>query len=113
MNDTEKKKLQGVLKKIDSLRLEVEELIGAEDSTPKKKIEASQEVNQLIDSIDALSGADLESRLSTMGHKELGEIFVAVGGSSSDKRKPKAWLMERILWLAKEFSVGHKSIRES
>ncbi len=113
MNEAERKKLQGILRKIEMLCMEVEELIDADESTAKRKTESSQNVKELIKSIDSLSSGELEDRLETLGHKELGEVFTAVGGSSGDKRKPKAWLVERILWLAKEFAEGHKSIRES
>jgi len=113
MNGSDKKKLQGILKKIDSIRKDVEELIGNESIKPSHKAETSGEAKNLIKSIGDLSVTDLEAKLNTFGHKELGEVFIGVGGSSGDKRKPKAWLIERILWLAKEFSASHKSIRES
>ncbi len=113
MNETEKRKLQGILQKIDALKKEVEGLLGGESKNVKIKSEPSVAVKQLITSIGSLSAGDLEDKLNALGHKELGDVFVGVGGSSGDKRKPKAWLIERIMWLSKEFSEGHKSIRES
>lgn len=113
MNESDKKKLQGILRKIDALRNEVEELIGDKPIKSSQKAETNPEAKELIKSIGSLSVSELEAKLNTLGHKELGEVFVSVGGSSGDKRKPKAWLIERIMWLAKEFSEGHKSIRES
>lgn len=113
MNESEKKKLQGILRKIDALKKEVEELIGDDVNKPTSKNEVSAEATALLSSVSELSASDLESKLNTFSHKDLGDVFVGVGGSSGDKRKPKAWLIERILWLAKEFSEGHKTIRES
>ncbi len=113
MNEVEKRKLQGILQKIDALRKKVEGLLGDETINVKKKSEPSEEAKQIINSISSLSVGALEDKLNTLGHKDLGAVFVGVGGSSSDKRKPKAWLIERIMWLSKEFSEGHKSIRES
>lgn len=113
MNESDKRKLQGILRKIDALRKEVEELIGDKPIKPSQKAEMSAEAKELIKSVGGLSASDLEAKLNTLGHKKLGEVFVGVGGSSGDKRKPKAWLMERIMWLAKEFLEAHKSIRES
>lgn len=113
MNESDKKKLQSILRKIDYLRKEVEELIGKTDKKTSHKPETSPEIKALIKSIGSLTASDLEAKLTTLGHKELGDVFVGVGGASGDKRKPKAWLIERIMWLAKEFSEGHKSIRES
>jgi len=113
MNEVEKRKLRGILKKIDVLREEVEGLLKDESKNEKKKSEPSEEAKQLINSIALLSVGELEEKLNTLGHKDLGDIFVGVGGSGGDKRKPKAWLIERIMWLSKEFSESHKSIRES
>lgn len=113
MDETKRKKLQGILRKIDIIKKEVEELLGDESKKGQSKSEASSETRQIIDSINSMSANDLETKLNTLGHKELGDIFIGVGGSSGDKRKPKAWLIDRIIWLAKEFSEGHKAIRES
>ncbi len=113
MNEIEKRRLQGILQKIDTLRKEVESLIGDESKGTKKNSGPSEEVRELIDSIGSLSARELENQLNAFGHKELGDIFVGIGGSSGDKRKPKAWLIERIMWLSKEFSESHKSIRDS
>jgi hypothetical protein len=113
MNDIDKKKLQGILRKIDSLKREVEELIGGPLKRSHKKTEISEEASRVINSINSVSTIELEACLSNLDHKDLGDVFVGVGGTSGDKRKPKAWLIERIIWLSKEFSEGHKSIRDS
>jgi len=55
MNEAEKRKLQGILQKIDALRKEVESLIGDESKSTKKKSGPSEEVRRLIDSIGSLS----------------------------------------------------------
>ncbi len=109
----EKRKLRGILKKIDALKKEVEDLLGDKLQGQSKKAGTSNEAKKLLSKIEHLSITELEDELNPLGHKDLGEVFVGVGGSSGDKRKPKAWLIERILWLSKEFSEGHQSIRES
>lgn len=113
MNDTEKRKLQSILRKLDSLTEEIAELLGDETKSEPRRIGPSENAARILGSINALSSNELESELNTLGQKDLGEVFVAVGGSSGDKRKPKTWLVERILWLSKEFAEGHKSIRDS
>lgn len=114
MNDSEKRKLTTILKKLDKLRDELNELIVA--NTDKQ--ESSQEnktdnATKLLENINLLSAQELRLQLQELNYKELGDVFVGLGGASGDKKKPKAWLEERILWLSKEFSAGHKSIRES
>lgn len=113
MNESEKMKLQGVLRKIDVLGKEIKNLIGEGQTSPRKKAEAGTTAKAIIDSISSLTANELENELDILSHKELGDVFVGVGGSSGDKRKPKAWLIERIMWLAKGFSESHKSIRGS
>ena len=88
-------------------------MLGKDSKNTKKKIEVSSEVRKIINSIPSFSVTELEGKLETLGHKDLGYVFVDVGGSSADKRKPKAWLVERIMWLSKEFSESHKSIRDT
>jgi len=46
-----------------------------------------------------------------MKQKELGEMFVEAGGPVSDKKKPKLWLIEQILWRVFDFERGHEVIR--
>jgi hypothetical protein len=47
-----------------------------------------------------------------MKHHELGAVLVEAGGQSSDKKKPKTWLIEQILWRIFDFERGHEVIRE-
>ena len=113
MNEVEKKKLQSIIRKLGALRKEVEELLGEEVHKAPKSQEISVEAKNIIDSINELSVNALEVQLTSLGHKDLGDVYASIGGSGGDKRKPKAWLIERIMWLSKEFSEGHRSIRES
>jgi hypothetical protein len=62
----------------------------------------------------SLRGADRavdEERLRTMKQRELGAVFVEAGGPSSDKKKPKVWLVDQILWRVFDFERGHEAIR--
>jgi len=109
----ERKKILSIVKKIDKLKEELLELIGNEQPKEKKTNKsASDRVVIFVQNISILSTDEMEKQLHEFNHKELGDIFLEVGGSGGDKRKPKAWLIERILWLAKEFIEGHKSIRD-
>lgn len=119
MTKLNKRKIQNILGKIDALRKAVEGLLEDESQVSSGKNRASEvsqtsEISQqIIDSIDEMSEEMLKERLKTLKHKELGEVFVSIGGSSVDKKKPKNWLIGRIIWLSKQFSESHKSIRES
>ena len=113
MNTKEKKKILSIVNKIDKLRAEIIELVGDEQAIEKNKTSPDSNTATIyVKSIAELSTEEMENQLQKFSHKELGNIFVEVGGSGGDKRKPKAWLIERILWLAKEFIEGHKAIRD-
>jgi hypothetical protein len=113
MNEAEKKRLRSILNRLDALKREIEDLLGVDESPSPHAIGTSGDVTRLVANINLLSSTELETRLEGLSHKDLGDVFVAIGGASGDKRKQKAWLMERILWLSKEFAEGHRAIRES
>lgn len=113
MNESEKKRLRGILNRLDALKRDVEELLGAEEAPTSYGSSRSVYASRLVADINSLSSTELETRLEALSHKDLGVVFVAIGGASGDKRKPKAWLIDRILWLSKEFTEGHRAIRES
>jgi hypothetical protein len=49
--------------------------------------------------------------LAALSHKQLGEVFTRIGGSSRDKKRGKDWLLERILWHLFDFQAGHNIIK--
>jgi hypothetical protein len=50
-------------------------------------------------------------RLSSLKQHELGAVFVEARGSVSDRKKPKVWLIDQILWRLFDFDRGHEAIR--
>jgi hypothetical protein len=111
MDAKERKKILSIINKIEKLKEELLVLVGNDQVQDKNK-SGPDNVSIFVKNISKMSIAGMEKQLNEFSHKELGNIFVEVGGSGADKRRPKAWLIERILWLSKEFIEGHKSIRD-
>ncbi len=113
MDVKERKKILSIVSKIEKLKAELIDLVDNEQGKEGEVTKSdSDRVATFVNSISNLSTEEMEKQLLEFNHKELGNIFVEVGGPGGDKRKPKSWLIERILWLAKEFIEGHKSIRD-
>jgi hypothetical protein len=113
MNEQEKRKLSQILNTLKKMQIEIESLFGEDRTTVTKDTHHDFDVSAFLKRIQSLNLTQLKEELNTLKHTELGQVFVEVGGSSGDKKKPKAFLIERILWLSKEFSEGHRSIRDS
>jgi ElaB/YqjD/DUF883 family membrane-anchored ribosome-binding protein len=112
MQEKQKRKIQAILNTLRRLTEELEELLEEEPSpSPKKRTEINGEA--LLKEILALDRQSALEILKKRKQSELGEIFVASGGVSSDKRKPKEWLIEQIIWRVFDFKEGHEAIRNS
>lgn len=57
------------------------------------------------------SRADAEARLAGLKQHELGSLFVHAGGPQAERKKPKAWLIDQILWRVFDFERGHEAVR--
>ncbi len=50
--------------------------------------------------------------LAELKQNQLGSIFGLAGGPPYDKKKPKNWLVEQILWRVFDFQRGQSTIRD-
>jgi hypothetical protein len=66
--------------------------------------------------VDSLRAGDREGavrQLSELTQRQLGAVFVEAGGAARDKKRPKDWLIDRILWHLFDFNAGHDIIRRT
>jgi hypothetical protein len=64
-----------------------------------------------VDQLRSTERSVAAQQLASLSHKELGDVFVKIGGSGSDKKRGKDWLLERILWHLFDFQAGHSIIK--
>lgn len=111
MTPQQKRKLDKLSKLLDEAQSLLSDLLSVPDETKWHEPETDFDAKSFLIALRTNSRTDAESSLSTMKQNELGAVFVESGGPSGDKKKPKAWLIEQILWRVFDFDRGHETIR--
>lgn len=108
--------LVDISRSFETLAQQFKELAGvlAEASTREEgKRRQSGPQGDLTPIIEKLKGVDREEAeklLQGLSQEELGSIF-ATFGPSRDRKKPKQWLINQILWHFYDFEAGHRLLR--
>lgn len=111
VNSTDRKKLDRIERAlVDALEL-VRELRATEADEPAAAEKPSFDGEEAVRRSRELGRQNAEAYLGELKQTELGAVFVAAGGPSVDKKKPKQWLVEQILWRLFDFEAGHRAIR--
>lgn len=85
-----------------------------ETKARKQKVERGPEVQHISEIGEKLRNSSREEAkalLEQMNHENLGQIYAAFG-ASRDRKKPKSWLIEQILWHYFDFQEGHRILRD-
>lgn len=111
MTPQERKKLERLAHTLEESLSQVHALL--REVTP---VSAPDRVSERVgdeelDVLRALGRSEAENKLSDMKQSKLGSIFVKAGGPPADRKKPKVWLVEQILWRLFDFDRGHEAIR--
>jgi hypothetical protein len=88
---------------------QLRELAGNGDLSPRRK--AAPLPDEFIEQLRSLERSIAAQQLASLTHKQLGDVFVKVGGTGGDRKRGKDWLLERILWHLFDFQAGHEIIR--
>ncbi len=70
------------------------------------------DASAFLQRIKTVDRGTAEVDLGVLKQSQLGSIFGLAGGSPNDKKKPKKWLVEQILWRLFDFQRGQSAIRE-
>lgn len=111
MMANDRKRLEKILKSLDEARALVRDLLGEQSMTPGQEVQRILDVPSFLESLRGLERKVAEERLLRLKQHELGAIYVGGGGPSTDRKKPKVWLVEQILWSVFDFERGHETIR--
>lgn len=111
MNSNDRKKLDRIERALREALTVIQELqsAGGEESSGIEK--ASFDGESAVRKCRELGRSSADAYLADLKQAELGAIFVASGGPSTDRKKPKQWLVEHILWHIFDFEAGHNAIR--
>jgi hypothetical protein len=111
MSPQDRRKLERVAKELEGALTVVREILANEFASGGYESAVEFDSTAEIGRLRLLDRSAAESRLSELKQLELGAVFVQSGGPSADKKKPKVWLAEQILWRLFDFERGHEAIR--
>jgi hypothetical protein len=111
MTPQERRKIERIERTLEDALSFIRELLHDSKSPPDKEYATEFDPNIALKGLRELDRASAEGRLGELKQHELGAVFVEAGGPSADKRKPKIWLIEQILWRIFDFDRGHEAIR--
>ncbi|OQB75898.1 MAG: hypothetical protein BWX92_02314 [Deltaproteobacteria bacterium ADurb.Bin135] len=116
MSLTSETRLLNIARKLRDLAQDIEDL-SVSLSQPKEEKNSRARARDipidsvLIERLKGLGRAEASQELSTLGHKQLGSIVRALGGSSDEAKKSKEVLSERILYRLFDYAAGHKLLK--
>lgn len=111
MTPQQRRKLEKLLKSLEEGQTLIRELLQEGGGDGEHESPPDFDARACLESMRTLDRTAAEKQLSEMKQHELGAVFVESGGPSTDKKKPKVWLVEQILWRIFDFERGHEAIR--
>lgn len=111
MTPHQKKNLEKLVKALDEVKTLIGEILHESAGNSEPEPPSDFDAASALTSLRTVDRSTAEKRLGVLKQHELGAIFVEAGGPSADKKKPKAWLIEQILWRVYDFERGHEAIR--
>ena len=113
MPPQDKKKLEKLASLLRESQTLLRDLLGKSEARQDTPASARGGIDAVacLSQLRTLDRAAAETFLADLKQHELGAIFVQSGGPQADRKKPKAWLVEQILWRVFDFERGHEAIR--
>lgn len=111
MTPRQKRNLERLAKALDEAHHLILELLQDSRNVVEQEYASEFDACLVLASLRAVERCLAEEKLLALKHHELGAVFVEAGGPSSDKKKPKVWLVDQILWRVFDFERGHEAIR--
>ncbi len=109
-------RLLNIARKLRELANDIENLVASLERPTEKKRTRTRAKDFSIDAdlVDRLRGVgrtEAEQELLKLGHKQLGAIIRALGGSSEEMKKTKEMIIDRVLYRLFDYSTGHKLLK--
>jgi len=111
MSPQDRKKLARLARDLEAALGFVREMLADTNTGEDREASPSFNAAKEIAELRAASRAQAEARLSELRQQDLGALFVQAGGPGVDRKKPKVWLIEQVLWRLFDFERGHEAIR--
>jgi len=112
MQTQHRRKLERLQKLLNEMESLVMEMLGESSAiSAPYKTTPNVDARAMVEKLKSVDRARAEGLLLDKSYRELGEIFVAAGGAKADRKKPKEWLVNQVLWRIFDFQRGHEAIR--
>lgn len=111
MTPNHRKKLERIVKDLEGALATVRELLSSDETSTGHRAVSEFNPSAEVAQLRLCDRSTAESRLNELKQQELGALFVQSGGPPADRKKPKVWLAEQILWRLFDFERGHEAIR--
>jgi hypothetical protein len=108
----QKKKLERLSEALEEAQAFIRDLLQEQQPESEHEPSVGFDYQLMVASLKHADRGHAMEQLSALKQYELGAIFVECGGPSSDRKKPKVWLIEQILWRLFDFERGHEAIRK-
>jgi len=119
MENKDKTKLANIARRLQELCIELTVLVQEIEKTESTS-EHAENGKRPLDAFN-LAVTELKSdgrevssqKLQGWKQTDLARLYKHLGGTSRDSRKPKKWLLERILWQLFDFQSGHQLLKDN
>lgn len=78
----------------------------------RKLISDLKSTETIIADLKNMERSIAEDKLKELKQKDLSDIYAGLGGSSQDRKKPKEWIISKILWELFDFKRGHEMLKK-
>jgi hypothetical protein len=111
MSPHDRKKLERVARALEESLAVVRDLLQPSEHIQERESASDFDAAAELIVLRALDRGSAETRLAAMKQHQLGALFVEAGGPAADRKKPKVWLVDQLLWRVFDFERGHEAIR--
>jgi len=119
MNKKDIKKIKEIALKLETISRDLFKIVDLYDSPSKinepskrKVISDLRPTETIIMDLKNMERSVAEDKLKELKQKELSDIYAGLGGSSQDRKKPKEWIISKILWELFDFKRGHEMLKK-
>lgn len=103
------KRLRDLAQDVEDLAKELQSESEGQHRRPKARDVAIDDA--LVERLKNLGRDEAQKELSQLGHKELGRIVRALGGSSEETKRSKDAITERVLYRLFDYSTRHRLLK--
>lgn len=118
MDNKDKTKLANIAQRLQELCTELTELVKELENIESTSAQAESgkrppdDFNLLATELKSDGREVSLQKLRGWKQTDLARLYKHLGGTSRDSKKPKKWLLERILWQLFDFQSGHQLLKD-